>query len=122
MGELVQHPRLLSRRVLAVVMAGALLVALVALGTSPRSAGAATVPLGPDGPAFYVPPSPLPPGAPGRPHLGPTAHHRTPCCLTPRPTRLVLHHSTAVRDGRDIAVSAMVALPTGTASRQVAGR
>ena len=112
MGECVQHSRLVSRRFLAVVMEGAGDGAGGGRDKSRSGPGLRPCPSVPTGPAFYVPPSPLPSAPPGalvwaRPLTG---THVLPDAAT---NTLILYHSTAVRDGADVAESAMVALPHG---------
>jgi hypothetical protein len=80
--------------------------------TTSRSATTTNTIPAPAGLAFYTPPSPLAPGAPGaiiwaRPLTG---SHVLPDAAK---NALVLFHSTAVRDNADVAESAMVAFPKG---------
>ena len=67
---------------------------------------------GPNGAAFYVPPSPL---APGRHGDVIWARPLTTAAALPHAAEnwLVLYHTTSV-DGRDVAVSGTVAVPAGT--------
>jgi alpha-beta hydrolase superfamily lysophospholipase len=96
----------MMHRFLAVFAVSASLLATGAPLTS------AAAPAGPPGAAFYVPPAPLPAGRHGdviwsRP--------LTTSAALPHAAQnlLVLYHTTSV-DGRDIAVSGTVAVPSGT--------
>jgi alpha-beta hydrolase superfamily lysophospholipase len=96
----------MHRRLVAFAAAGSLIA-----GWAPVAAAAAPA-AGPPGAAFYVPPSPLPPGRHGdviwsRP--------LTTAAALPHAAQnlLVLYHTTSV-DGRDVAVSGTVAVPNGT--------
>ncbi|MFC7614730.1 lipase family protein [Actinokineospora soli] len=92
------------------------LVAAVAVATTAvlvwptGQAAALEVPTGPDGDAFYLPPTPLPPGAPGDP-----IHYRevsTPIGgVSGAKSYLVLYRSTDAA-GRQVAVSGTVFVPT----------
>jgi alpha-beta hydrolase superfamily lysophospholipase len=82
------------------------------LATAAPVVAAAAVAAGPPGPAFYVPPAPLPAGRHGdviwsRPLTSSAALPHAAQNL------LVLYHTTSV-DGRDVAVSGTVAVPNGT--------
>ena len=77
----------------------------------PLAATAATA-AGPAGAAFYVPPSPLPPGRHGDAIW---SRPLTTSAALPHAAQnlLVLYHTTSV-DGHDVAVSGTVAVPGGT--------
>ena len=107
--------RVWRSRLVRAVIASMFLLAVTACGSSSErttSQGTTTVPTGgPEGDEFYVPPTPLPAGSDGdviwsRPIVG------IPGLPDAASNELVLYHSTAL-DGRDIAVSGMVATPKG---------
>jgi alpha-beta hydrolase superfamily lysophospholipase len=97
-----------------VVRSAALVVAALAVASVGLAAPGGAVPTGPQGDAFYRPPDPLPAGKPG------TLIRAQPI---PAPAGAqawrVLYHSRTV-DGRDTAVSGVIAAPTGPAPK--AGR
>jgi len=77
-------------------------------GTDPAPSPAATVPVGPEGDAFFVPPDPLPPGDPG-----------SVIWARPLPDRIgggtawqVLYRSSA-ENGDPVGVSGLVVVPPG---------
>lgn len=86
-------------------LAVAAMTAVVALAVP---AGARTVPTGPRGDAFYVPPSSLPPAPPGTPI-------RAQPIAAPSGARAwrILYHSTGV-GGSDVAVSGLLVAPDGS--------
>jgi len=88
------------------------LAAVVALMAGAPSAAFSSPSAGPNGAAFYVPPSPL---APGRHGDVIWARPLTTAAALPHAAEnwLVLYHTTSV-DGRDVAVSGTVAVPPGT--------
>jgi alpha-beta hydrolase superfamily lysophospholipase len=94
----------------SIAFALAAAVSLIATG-APVSA-VASPSAGPNGAAFYVPPSPL---APGRHGDVIWARPLTTAAALPHAAEnwLVLYHTTSV-DGHDVAVSGTVAVPAGT--------
>ncbi|HEV2738344.1 MAG TPA: lipase family protein [Candidatus Elarobacter sp.] len=96
--------------------AAAFAVTVALIGSTAPVPTTAAPAAGPPGAAFYVPPSPLPPGRHGdviwtRP--------LTTAAALPHASQnvLVLYHTTSV-DGRDVAVSGTVAIPSGTPPRR----
>ena len=89
----------------------ALAVTVLLLATVLPAAALASPSAGPAGAAFYVPPSPL---APGRHGDVIWARPLTTAAALPHAAEnsLVLYHTTSV-DGRDVAVSGTVAVPSG---------
>jgi dienelactone hydrolase len=86
-------------------------LAIVALLEAGHAHAAAAATVGPAGRAFYVPPSPLPPGVHGdviwsRPLQGPNA------LVDAEENTLVLYRTTTVL-GTDVAVSGAIAIPKG---------
>ena len=93
-----------------IALAFAAAVSLIATGVPAVTNASPSA--GPNGPAFYVPPSPL---APGRHGDVIWARPLTTAAALPHAAEnsLVLYHTTSV-DGRDVAVSGTVAVPSGT--------
>lgn len=92
-----------------------LLTMTLALGLASVSASAAPIAVGPDGVAFYTPPSPLPKGKPGsvvymRPLTG------TMALPSARTNVLVMYRSTGAK-GEIVPVSGSVAIPQGEPPR-----
>ena len=94
----------------------ALAVTVSLLATVLPATALASPSAGPAGAAFYVPPSPL---APGRHGDVIWARPLTTAAALPHAAEnsLVLYHTTSV-DGRDVAVSGTVAIPSGTPPRR----
>ena len=89
----------------------ALAAAVSLIATGVPAAAVASPSAGPNGAAFYVPPSPL---APGRHGDVIWSRPLTMAAALPHAAQnsLVLYHTTSV-DGRDVAVSGTVAVPAG---------
>jgi fermentation-respiration switch protein FrsA (DUF1100 family) len=93
----------------------ALALALAALALAASPAAAAKVRNGPAGTAFYTPPAPLPGTSHGDLIWG-RKLTGAPALKGALSNQLVLYRSTGV-DGRPVAVSGTVSLPTGTAPK-----
>lgn len=99
------------------VPAALLACAAAALIPAPSPAVAATVPTGPSGAAFYVPPAPLPAGAHGTPIRARTLPASSPVTVPGAArTVVVLYRSRGVTGGSS-AVSGVMHVPKGRAPK-----